>query len=208
MSCARAPAVMIPELTGAFGVDPVGVSAIIGAYYYTYSVASLLAGAALDRFGAKSPIALGAVLLGIGCVVFVVPIPAIGYSGRLLQGLGSAFAFTGAVFLATHGFSGRVLATVVGLYAILRHAGRLRRSGRGGTVDPLAPRLEGFLDRGGFILFCSRGDPVRDDAHGDWRGRQAQEFRGRRSKSSSAILSPIYAGSSPGFCSRRQPSAT
>jgi MFS family permease len=109
-----APAVMIPELTTAFSVDAVGVSAIIGAYYYTYSVTSLAAGAALDRFGAKAPVALGAVLLGIGCLLFVVSVPFVGYLGRLLQGAGSAFAFTGAVFLATHGFSGSVLATAIG----------------------------------------------------------------------------------------------
>ena len=109
-----APAVMIPELTTAFSVDAVGVSAIIGAYYYTYSITSLAAGAALDRFGAKAPIALGAVLLGIGCLLFVVSVPFVGYLGRLLQGAGSAFAFTGAVFLATHGFSGSVLATAIG----------------------------------------------------------------------------------------------
>ena len=109
-----APAVMISELTTAFSVDAVGVSAIIGAYYYTYSITSLAAGAALDRFGAKAPVAIGAVLLGIGCLLFVVSVPLIGYLGRLLQGAGSAFAFTGAVFLATHGFSGSVLATAIG----------------------------------------------------------------------------------------------
>src|SRR5580693_8750809 len=109
-----APAVMIPELGAAFSVDAVGVSAIIGAYYYTYSVTSLVAGAALDRFGARAPVAVGAILLGIGCFLFVVSVPSVGYLGRLLQGAGSAFAFTGAVFLATHGFSGAVLATAIG----------------------------------------------------------------------------------------------
>jgi MFS family permease len=34
--------------------------------------------------------------------------------GRLLQGAGSAFAFTGAVYLAAHGFSARYLATAIG----------------------------------------------------------------------------------------------
>jgi biopolymer transport protein ExbB/TolQ len=32
------PAVMIPQLSAAFGTTAVGVSAIIGTYYYTYSV--------------------------------------------------------------------------------------------------------------------------------------------------------------------------
>ena len=34
--------------------------------------------------------------------------------GRLLQGAGAAFAFVGAVYLATHGFPGRYLATAIG----------------------------------------------------------------------------------------------
>src|SRR5260370_34126950 len=38
-----------------------------------------------------------------------------GYAGRLLQGAGSAFAFTGAVYLAAHGFSARWLATAIGV---------------------------------------------------------------------------------------------
>ena len=135
-----APAVMVPELTSAFHVDAVGVSGIMGAYYYTYSVTSLLAGAALDRFGAKFPVAFGVALLGLGCLIFIFPVPAMGYSGRLLQGAGSAFAFTGAVFLATHGFSGRVLATAVGFTQCF---GML-----GGSVGEVAvgPLIHSLLD--------------------------------------------------------------
>ena len=43
------------------------------------------------------------------------PTATAGYAGRLLQGAGSAFAFTGAVYLATHGFSARWLATAIGV---------------------------------------------------------------------------------------------
>jgi MFS family permease len=35
--------------------------------------------------------------------------------GRLFQGAGSAFAFTGAVYLAAHGLPARYLATAIGL---------------------------------------------------------------------------------------------
>src|SRR6267142_5754528 len=54
------PAVMIPELSAAFGVTVIGVSAVIGTYYYTYSVTNLVAGVALDRAGGKWVIAIGA----------------------------------------------------------------------------------------------------------------------------------------------------
>jgi len=110
-----APAVMIPQLSKAFTETAVGVSAILGAYYYTYSVTSLLAGMALDRFGAKYAVAFGAAMLGVGCLVFAIADPAAGYTGRLLQGAGSSFAFTGAVYLAARAFSPRSLATAIGV---------------------------------------------------------------------------------------------
>src|ERR1700733_8700534 len=59
-----APGVMIPELTGTFGLTALGVSALIGLYYYTYSTFSILAGASLDRFGAKSVIPIGILMTG------------------------------------------------------------------------------------------------------------------------------------------------
>src|ERR1700760_964661 len=109
-----APAVMIEHLATAFGTSAIGVSAILGTYYYTYSTTSLIAGAALDRVGAKKAVPVGIFILAIGCLLFSVPI-ATGYAGRMLQGAGSAFAFTGAVYLAGPGFSARWLATAIGV---------------------------------------------------------------------------------------------
>ena len=108
------PAVMIPELENSFHTTALGVSAILGAYYYTYSTMSLVAGAALDRLGAKRTVPVGAAILGIGCLFFSGGSVLAGDVGRLLQGAGSAFAFTGAVYLAAHGFSARYLATAIG----------------------------------------------------------------------------------------------
>lgn len=110
-----APAVMIEHLATAFGTSAIGVSAILGTYYYTYSTTSLIAGAALDRVGAKKAVPVGIFILAIGCLLFSIPAAAAGYAGRLLQGAGSAFAFTGAVYLAAHGFSSRWLATAIGV---------------------------------------------------------------------------------------------
>ena len=109
------PAVMIPQLSAAFGATAVGVSSIIGTYYYTYSVTNLIAGVALDRAGGKWVIAIGAFILAAGCFAFAVSSSLSANLGRLLQGGGSAFAFTGAVYLATHGFSARRLATAIGV---------------------------------------------------------------------------------------------
>ena len=128
------PAVMIPQLAEAFGQTAVGVSAILGAYYYTYSLTSLVAGVALDRAGARYAVTFGCAMLGIGCLVFVLTNPAAGYIGRLLQGAGSSFAFTGAVYLASRGFSARSLATAIGVTQCL---GMLGGSAGQFVVGPL-----------------------------------------------------------------------
>jgi fucose permease len=67
-----APGVMMPQLEQAFGRTGVGVSNILGSYYYTYSITSLVAGLALDRAGAKYVVPLGSFVLGTGCLMFVV----------------------------------------------------------------------------------------------------------------------------------------
>jgi MFS family permease len=113
-----APGVMVPELTAAFGLSTLGVSSLLGLYYYTYSSFAIVAGAALDRYGAKYVVPTGIVVTAVGTVMFGLGLPggsSLGAeAGRLLQGAGAAFAFTGAVYLASHGFSAAWLATAVG----------------------------------------------------------------------------------------------
>jgi fucose permease len=53
------PGVMIPELTAAFGLSALGVSSLLGIYYYTYSTFAIIAGASLDRWSAKYTIPIG-----------------------------------------------------------------------------------------------------------------------------------------------------
>lgn len=143
-SARSSPAVMIPELSSAFGVNAVGVSSILGVYYYTYSTASLVAGLLLDRFGAKYVVPAGMAVLGAGCLIFAVPEVWAGNVGRLMQGAGSAFAFTGAVYLATHGFSAQRLATAIGVTQCLGMlGGSLGQMGAG-------PLIHGPLSVGGF----------------------------------------------------------
>jgi MFS family permease len=109
-----APGVMVPELTKAFSLTTVGVSSLLGLYYYTYSTFAIVAGASLDRLGAKYVIPAGIVVTAMGSILFGLGSYQSAEIGRLLQGAGAAFAFTGAVYLATHGFSAAWLATAIG----------------------------------------------------------------------------------------------
>ena len=99
-----APSVMIPQLTSAFAVDALGVSAIVGMFYYGYSPFSLVAGAAIDRFGAKLTIPIGAALVGIGALMFASGNVPVANVGRFIQGAGGAFALIGAAYLVNKNF--------------------------------------------------------------------------------------------------------
>ena len=104
----------------------------------TPSPASSLARRSTD-VGAKKAVPVGIFILAVGCLVFSIGTIDAGYAGRLLQGAGSAFAFTGAVYLAVHGFSARWLATAIG---VTQCVGMLGGSAGQFVVGPL---LEGGL---------------------------------------------------------------
>jgi len=143
-----APGVMIPELTGTFGLTALGVSALIGLYYYTYSTCSILAGASLDRLGAKYVIPTGILMTALGAVLFGLGSAGGAEAGRLFQGAGSAFAFTGAVYLASHGFPAKYLATAIGFTQCF---GML-----GGSVGQFAvgPLIHGTISWQHFWIFA------------------------------------------------------
>ncbi|MFH6992500.1 MFS transporter [Flavobacterium sp. FlaQc-48] len=129
-----APAVMLPELAQSFSVNEIRLVTIVGTYYYTYSTCSLIAGIALDRFGAKYSLFTGALILGIGCLLFMISSQFSGVTGRLFQGAGCAFAFPGCVYLASKGFSAKSLATAIGFTQCL---GMLGGSAGQFVVGPL-----------------------------------------------------------------------
>jgi MFS family permease len=133
-STRSAPGVMIPQLEQAFGENGVGLGNILGSYYYTYSITSLVAGLTLDRYGARYVVPTGSCILGLGCLLFILGDPETAYVARLLQGVGSAFAFTGAVYLASHGFSSNWLATAIG---VTQSLGMLGGSAGQFVVGPL-----------------------------------------------------------------------
>ena len=61
-----APAVMMPQLSEAFGLSALGVASIIGLFYYGYSPFSLVAGAAMDRMGPRRLLPVAAVVVAHG----------------------------------------------------------------------------------------------------------------------------------------------
>lgn len=118
-----APSVMVPQLSEAFGVNALGVASIVGMFYYGYSPFSLVAGAAIDRFGAKRVVPVGAALVGAGALLFSSSSVVTASFGRFLQGAGGVFALVGAIYIATRRFPAAHAASLIGATQMFGMAG-------------------------------------------------------------------------------------
>jgi MFS family permease len=118
-----APSVMMPQLAEAFGLSTMGVAALVGLFYYGYSPFSLVAGVALDRFGPRRVVPVGAAMVGIGALLFATGNSGVASAGRVLQGAGGVFALVGAVYIATQNFPASRAATLIGATQMFGMAG-------------------------------------------------------------------------------------
>lgn len=118
-----APAVMMPQLSEAFGITAMGVASMAGLFYYGYSPFSLVAGVALDRWGPRRVIPFGAAAVGIGALLFATGDSGTASFGRLLQGAGGVFALVGAAYIAMKNFPASRAATLIGATQMFGMAG-------------------------------------------------------------------------------------
>ena len=118
-----APSVMLPELRTAFGLNTAGLSSLIGLYYYSYAAFAIVAGASVDRWGAKYTIPAGVLILAAGTAMFGVnvswiapawggscraPVPRSRLSQRFISRLGDSqrvWLVGGLLFLPTTVFA-------------------------------------------------------------------------------------------------------
>jgi MFS family permease len=118
-----APGVMMPQLADAFGLTALGVASIIGLFYYGYSPFSLVAGAAMDRFGPQRLLPLAACAVGVGALLFATGQRELAGAGRFIQGAGGVFALIGAIYIATKNFPASKAATLIGATQMFGMAG-------------------------------------------------------------------------------------
>jgi MFS family permease len=118
-----APAVMMPQLSEAFDLGPLGVASIVGLFYYGYSPFSLVAGAAMDRLGPRRLLPTAAAVVGLGALLFATGSRDAASVGRFLQGAGGVFALVGAIYIATTSFPPSRAATLIGATQMFGMAG-------------------------------------------------------------------------------------
>jgi MFS family permease len=118
-----APAVMMPQLSDAFGVNATATASIVGLFYYGYSPFSLVAGAAMDRLGPRRLVPIAAAAVGVGALLFATGSREAASVGRIVQGAGGVFALVGAIYIATKNFPASVAATLIGATQMFGMAG-------------------------------------------------------------------------------------
>jgi MFS family permease len=195
-----APAVMMPELASAFGLSAMGVGSLVGLFYYGYSPFSLVVGVALDRLGARRVIPVGAALVGAGALLFGLGDPRAAGIGRFLQGAGGAFAFVGAVYIATKSFPPSSAATLIGATQMFGMSGGsagqfvvgpLIGSGLPWNQFWIAMGIAGFALCLPLYLFIPRGAPA---ARSDNRVHSAAQALGAVFRNPQSLLCGVIAG--------------
>jgi MFS family permease len=118
-----APAVMIPQLTQAFGLSAAGLASMLGLFYFGYAPFSLAAGVAMDELGPRRVVPFGAAIVGAGALLFATGDPGLAGVGRFLQGAGGVFALIGAAYIATTNLPASRAATLIGFTQMFGMAG-------------------------------------------------------------------------------------
>jgi MFS family permease len=95
------PNVMMPDIMRQFGLTAAGAGWLISMYYFAYTPLQIVVGVITDRFGAKRVLAWAICFCIAGALVFpATDIIYVAGFGRILIGIGSAFAYVGALAIA------------------------------------------------------------------------------------------------------------
>jgi MFS family permease len=195
-----APAVMMPQLSDAFGVTAAGVASMAGLFYYGYSPFSLVAGVTMDRLGPRRVVPLGAAVMGLGALLFASGNGTAASVGRLLQGAGGVFALVGAAYIATTNFPASRAATLIGATQMFGMAG-----GSAGqfVVGPIIaaglPWSRFWIVMGvaglmiSALLFFLLPEPAKRDRDDDWM-KAAASGLGTVFRNPQSILCGMIAG--------------
>ena len=92
-------------LMKSFSLSALGGGMLASTYYYIYVALQIPAGLLIDRFGPRRLLSLGSLVCAVGCLLFGSAHLLIwAIVGRLLMGLGAAFAFIGSLNVITKWF--------------------------------------------------------------------------------------------------------
>ena len=146
------PSIMTRDLMYEFKVGAASLGVMTSFYFYSYTLMQIPVGLLFDRFNARGLITGAVLLCSIGTFFFAFTHQiAWAAFGRFLMGIGSAFAFVGALVMAARWFPTKYFALLVGMAQFLAALGAL-----GGEL-PLSAMLEHWRWRIVMIFLGSIG---------------------------------------------------
>jgi MFS family permease len=116
---AVSPSVMTNDLLVHFNLNAGQLGIFLSVFFLASTFFQIPAGVLLDRFGARLLLSLAVLISGVGALFFAVAMAPwqLGVA-RLLMGIGSPFAFLGALFLASRWFAHKYFALIAGLVQV------------------------------------------------------------------------------------------
>lgn len=121
-----APSTVLGQIEHDLHATAAVTGAALGAYYYVYAPMQIVVGVLLDRIGPKLLMVVAVLLVACGCFLETVASQIdLLVLARLLQGVGSAFAFVTTMYLATVWFPHRRIGLITGLTTALGMLGAI-----------------------------------------------------------------------------------
>jgi MFS family permease len=116
---AVSPSVMTHELLTSFNLTAGALGSFLAVFFLASTFFQIPAGMLLDRFGARALLSLAVLVSGLGTLWFGLAHTPWELGGaRLLMGIGSPFAFLGALFLGSRWFAHKYFALIAGLVQV------------------------------------------------------------------------------------------
>lgn len=107
---------IVGGLMNDFHLSAAGAGFLASAYYYMYVTLQTPAGILMDRYGPRLLLSVGAAVVSVGCFMFALAHWfVIAFIGRMIMGLGAAFAFVGVMYIADRWFPKERFSLLAGL---------------------------------------------------------------------------------------------
>ncbi len=112
--------IIVEPLMNDFNISAFDAALIISGFYYMYISLQIPVGLLMDKIGPKLLLSVGALVCGVGCIIFSqTHIFYVAFFARLFMGMGASFAFIGTLYIIREWFPIERYAFLIGMSEML-----------------------------------------------------------------------------------------